>query len=327
MIALFSCTESRISMNQLFSFRSIPLALTVLLGACTLTQPPAPVVSGNGAGYGNNYSAPAAADNNPYGAQPYSPPAATQTAATTPYTPPAAVPAPAPAGGSYTPSYAPVDVNAAQHTVVRGDTVYNIALRYRISQDNLRAWNNLPDNNISVGQVLRVKPAGYTPPAVAANNTQPPTTSVPSGTRTAPPPTASSTPAATPSVAGATRNAAGITWQRPTAGSILTRFGGNEKGINFGGNLGQPVVAAADGKVVYSGAGLRGYGNLIIIQHNQTYLTAYGHNQRLLVREGQTVRRGQSIATMGNSDSSRVQLHFELRKDGRPVDPAQYIPN
>ncbi|MFC2353470.1 murein hydrolase activator EnvC family protein, partial [Eikenella halliae] len=119
----------------------------------------------------------------------------------------------------------------------------------------------------------------------------------------------------------------GITWQRPTAGNILTRFGGSEKGINIGGTAGQPVVAAADGKVVYSGSGLRGYGNLIIVQHNQTYLTAYGHNQRLLVREGQTVRRGQSIATMGNSDSQRVQLHFELRKNGQPVDPLQYIPN
>ncbi|MFC2613046.1 MAG: LysM peptidoglycan-binding domain-containing protein, partial [Eikenella corrodens] len=167
-------------MNQLFTFRTLPLALTVFLGACALTQPPAPVVSGNGAGYGGNT---AAADNNPYGAQPYSPPAATQAANTTPYSPPATAPAPytppaasaAPAGGSgYTPSYAPVDVNAAQHTVVRGDTVYNIALRYRISQDNLRAWNNLSDNNISVGQVLRVKPAGYTPPATA--QTPPPAT-------------------------------------------------------------------------------------------------------------------------------------------------------
>ena len=322
-------------MNQLFTFRTLPLILTIFLGACALTQPPAPVVSGNGAGYGGNT---AAADNNPYGAQPYSPPAATQAANTTPYTPPAAAPAPytppaasaAPAGGSgYTPSYAPVDVNAAQHTVVRGDTVYNIALRYRISQDNLRAWNNLSDNNISVGQVLRVKPAGYTPPATA--QTPPPAT--PPRTTPAPTPTSApsantaATPAATPSVSGSTRSAAGITWQRPTAGNILTRFGGSEKGINIGGTAGQPVVASADGKVVYSGSGLRGYGNLIIVQHNQTYLTAYGHNQRLLVREGQTVRRGQSIATMGNSDSQRVQLHFELRKNGQPVDPLQYIPN
>ncbi|MBH5328164.1 peptidoglycan DD-metalloendopeptidase family protein [Eikenella sp. S3360] len=318
-------------MNQLFTLRSLPLALTVLFGACTLTQPPAPVVSGNGAGYGNNYGGnTAAADSNPYGAQPYTPPGNTQTAADTPYSPPAAAPYNPPANttapaGSYTPSYAPVDVNAAQHTVVRGDTVYNIALRYRISQDNLRAWNNLADNNISVGQVLRVKPAGYTAPTAA--QTQQPATPPRTAPTPTPPANTASTPASTPSVSGATRSASGITWQRPTAGSILTRFGGNEKGINFGGNAGQPVVAAADGKVVYSGSGLRGYGNLIIVQHNQTYLTAYGHNQRLLVREGQTVRRGQSIATMGNSDSSRVQLHFELRKNGQPVDPLQYIPN
>ena len=326
-------------MNQLFTFRTLPLILTVFLGACALTQPPAPVVSGNGAGYGNNYGGnTTAADSNPYGAQPYSPPAATQSADTTPYTPPATTSTPytppatsaAPAGGSgYTPSYAPVDPNATQHTVVRGDTVYNIARRYRISQDNLRAWNNLSDNNINIGQVLRVKPAGYTPPATA--QTPPPAT--PPRTTPAPAPTpapsanTAATPAATPSVSGSTRSAAGITWQRPTAGNILTRFGGSEKGINIGGTAGQPVVAAADGKVVYSGSGLRGYGNLIIVQHNQTYLTAYGHNQRLLVREGQIVRRGQSIATMGNSDSQRVQLHFELRKNGQPVDPLQYIPN
>lgn len=310
MIALFYEHRKPHPMKQSLTFRILPLA--AFLGACSLTQPPAPVVSGNGAGYGNNYGGnTAATDSNPYGAQPYSPPAA-------------------PAGGSgYTPSYAPVDPNAARHTVVRGDTVYNIARRYRISQDNLRAWNNLSDNNINIGQVLRVKPAGYTPPATA--QTPPPAT--PPRTTPAPAPTpapssnTASAPAATPSVSGSTRSAAGITWQRPTAGNILTRFGGSEKGINIGGTAGQPVVAAADGKVVYSGSGLRGYGNLIIVQHNQTYLTAYGHNQRLLVREGQTVRRGQSIATMGNSDSQRVQLHFELRKNGQPVDPLQYIPN
>ena len=137
-------------MNQLFTFRTLPLILTVFLGACSLTQPPAPVVSGNGAGYGNNYGGnTAAADSNPYGAQPYSPPAAIQSADTTPYTPPATTStpytppatsaAPTGSGSGYTPSYAPVDPNATQHTVVRGDTVYNIARRYRISQDNLRA--------------------------------------------------------------------------------------------------------------------------------------------------------------------------------------------
>lgn len=305
--------------------RHSALALAALmLGACSfLSQSPAPVVSGNDAGGSNAPYSPPANPDNPYGAQPYTPPAdqgGTQPYTPAPYTPPAA------SGSGYVPSYAPVDINAAQHTVVRGDTVYNISRRYQISQDNLRAWNGLTDNNISVGQVLRVKPAGYTPPASTQPvQTPPPVQQTPPvqtpPAQTAPPP-AQSQPAA-----GATRSVAGITWQRPAAGSILARFGGAQKGINIGGSLGQPVVAAADGKVVYSGSGLRGYGNLIIIQHNQTYLTAYGHNQRLLVQEGQTVRRGQSIATMGNSDTSRVQLHFELRKDGQPVDPLQYLPN
>lgn len=315
---------------------SVSAAVLSLLGACSfLSQSPAPVVAGNNSGTGTAapYSPPPA--DNPYGAQPYTPPAAAQTPA--PYTPPAQSapysPPPAAGGSGYVPSYAPVDINAAQHTVVRGDTVYNISRRYQISQDNLRAWNNIVDNNIHVGQVLRVKPAGYVTPAASrqpAAVTPPPTASGTATTApavTTPPPVTTAPTSAPASVSGATRSVAGITWQRPTAGSVLARFGGAQKGINIGGNLGQPVVAAADGKVVYSGSGLRGYGNLIIVQHNQTYLTAYGHNQRLLVREGQSVRRGQSIATMGNSDTNRVQLHFELRKDGQPVDPLLYLPN
>ena len=92
------------------------------------------------------------------------------------------------------------------------------------------------------------------------------------------------------------------------------------------GNLGDPVLAAADGRVVYSGAGLRGYGNLIILKHNNTYLTAYAHNQTLLVKEDQTVRKGQKIAEMGNSDADRIKLHFELRRQGKPVDPLKFLP-
>ena len=95
--------------------------------------------------------------------------------------------------------------------------------------------------------------------------------------------------------------------------------------MDIGGNTGQPVVAAADGKVVYAGSGLRGYGNLVIIQHNSSFLSAYGHNQRLLVNEGQNVKRGQTIAQMGNTDANRTQLHFEVRQNGKPVNPATYI--
>ena len=98
------------------------------------------------------------------------------------------------------------------------------------------------------------------------------------------------------------------------------------KGVDLAGNLGDPVLAAADGRVVYSGAGLRGYGNLIILKHNNTYLTAYAHNQTLLVKEDQTVRKGQKIAEMGNSDADRIKLHFELRRQGKPVDPLKFLP-
>jgi lipoprotein NlpD len=98
------------------------------------------------------------------------------------------------------------------------------------------------------------------------------------------------------------------------------------KGIDIGGNAGDAVLAAAEGKVVYAGSGLRAYGNLIILKHNNTYLTAYAHNQTLLVKEDQTVKKGQKIAEMGNSDADRVKLHFEVRKQGKPVDPTKYMP-
>jgi lipoprotein NlpD len=98
------------------------------------------------------------------------------------------------------------------------------------------------------------------------------------------------------------------------------------KGLAITGKLGDPVLAAADGRVVYAGSGLRGYGNLVIVKHNATYLTAYAHNQTLLVKDDQPVRRGQKIAEMGSSDAERVQLHFEIRRQGKPVDPAKLLP-
>lgn len=308
------------------AFYAVPAALALLVGACT-TQQPAPVVAGTSGGGS------AASSSNPYGATPYEPNAGNNPAESAPYTPPASQSYPAAASGGYIPSNAPVDINAATHTVVRGDTVYNIAKRYQITQDNLRAWNNMADNTISVGQVLRVKPAGYTAPAgsaaTSAARTQPPAaSSVTPNVPSTPQANTSrvATPATTPTVStGGVRNTGGITWQRPTAGNVITKFGGTNKGVDIAGNPGQPVVAAADGKVVYAGSGLRGYGNLVIIQHSPTFLSAYGHNQSLLVNEGQTVKRGQTIAKMGNSDASRTQLHFEVRQNGKPVNPANYV--
>ena len=119
-----------------------------------------------------------------------------------------------------------------------------------------------------------------------------------------------------------------MNWLWPAPGQVLAGFDDarNVKGLAIAGKAGDPVMAAADGRVVYAGSGLRGYGNLIIVKHNATYLTAYAHNQALLVKEDQAVRRGQKIAEMGSSDADRVQLHFEIRRLGKPVDPARLLP-
>jgi len=119
-----------------------------------------------------------------------------------------------------------------------------------------------------------------------------------------------------------------LNWQWPAGGAVASGFeDGRSKGIAILGKAGDPVLAAADGRVVYAGAGLRGYGNLVIVKHNNTYLTAYAHNQTLLVKDDQAVRRGQKIAEMGSSDADRVQLHFEIRRQGKPVDPTRLLPS
>ena len=123
------------------------------------------------------------------------------------------------------------------------------------------------------------------------------------------------------------RSAQGWAW--PANGMLIGKFSSNgslNKGIDIAGELGQPVLAAADGAVVYAGSGLRGYGELVIIKHSDAYVSAYGHNRRLLVREGQQVKVGQHIAEMGSTGADRVKLHFEIRRQGKPVDPLQYLP-
>jgi len=118
-----------------------------------------------------------------------------------------------------------------------------------------------------------------------------------------------------------------LPWIWPARGQLIGTFSeGGSKGVDIAGKLGDPVIAAADGKIVYSGTGLRGYGKLVIIKHNTTYLSAYAHNQAILVKEGQSVARGQKIAEMGNSDADQVKLHFEVRRQGKPVDPLKYLP-
>ncbi|PIT61811.1 peptidoglycan-binding protein LysM [Snodgrassella alvi] len=289
--------------------------LVLALSACTLfKQPAAPIEQGGS----DTATGTATTADNPYGAAPYTPPANTA---------PAYTPAAVGTSTGYVGNYSPVDINAATHTVQRGDTVYNISKRYQITQDNLRSWNNILENEIKVGQVLRVKPAGYVAPA--GSTTTATTVTAPVQTPNTTTTTSTTTTTTSTSKTGSTggvRSVSGIEWQRPTSGNILQGYGSSSKGIDYGGNAGQPILAAASGKVVYAGNGLRGYGNLIIVQHNQTYLTAYGNNQNILVKEGQQVKRGQQIATMGNTDAKRTQLHFELRENGQPQDPNRFLP-
>jgi lipoprotein NlpD len=204
------------------------------------------------------------------------------------------------------------------YTVKPGDTLIRIGMDNGQSWRDIIRWNKLDNPNlIETGQVLRVAPPA--PEVVVAR----PATS---STATAPMPAASAptAPAVTPAAPSAAEDA--ISFQWPARGNLISGFDESKnKGLDIGGKVGDPVLAAADGRVVYAGSGLRGYGNLIILKHNNTYLTAYAHNQTLLVKEDQVIKRGQKIAEMGNSDADQVKLHFEIRRQGKPVDPAKYL--
>ena len=216
------------------------------------------------------------------------------------------------------------------YTVKPGDTMTRIALESGQSSKDIARWSSVENpNKIEVGQVLRVVPPvpSSMSSASAAGSAGVVTLPVTQGTVTAtgnaaPPSSTTVTPV---QVGGGDDD---VAWIWPTSGGpVLAGFDEvKNKGLDIGGAIGDPIVAAADGRVVYVGAGLRGYGNLIILKHNNTYLTAYAHNKSLLVVEDQAVRKGQKIAEMGNSDADRVKLHFEVRRQGKPVDPAKYLP-
>jgi len=241
------------------------------------------------------------------------------------------------------------------YTVRPGDTLFRIALESGQGWRDLQTWNSIANPNIlEVGQVLRVQPpvngapgtaavTAITTPGVVARPLGAADGSAPVGSAAAPATgnevastgaagtTAAATAApATSAPAAAPVPASGdeLAFIWPAQGPVLATFdeSRNSKGVSIGGRIGDPVLAAADGRVVYAGAGLRGYGNLVILKHNNTYLTAYAHNQALLVREDQAVRQGQRIAEMGSSDTDRVKLHFEVRRLGKPVDPLQHLP-
>jgi len=229
------------------------------------------------------------------------------------------------------------------YRVKPGDTLYRIALENGQSFRDVAAWNNLTNpNQIEVDQLLRVVPPGASngvasaPPGVVAapmpggaapgpQATMPPMYGSGASAGSPPPVAAVPPPQANGGDMAAAPGSIALAW--PVRGPVLNSFDDSKnKGINIGGAAGDPIKAAADGRVVYAGNGLRGYGNLIIIKHNATFLTAYAHNRALMVKEGDAVTKGQKIAEMGNTDSDRVMLHFEVRRDGKPVDPLKYLP-
>jgi lipoprotein NlpD len=202
------------------------------------------------------------------------------------------------------------------HTVGRGETLYSIARSTGTEMKNLASWNNIPPPyTIKPGQKLRLAPPGQSAPASAPDKIS------------AKPPEKEKS-AAVPARRAAAPSAKFGPWSWPAEGNLLGRFtaNGSSKGIDIGGRRGQAVVAAAPGSVVYQGSGLRGYGRLIIIKHNADFLSAYAHCDKIHVKEGNLIKRGQKIAEMGSSGTDRVKLHFEIRYRGSPVDPLNYLP-
>ncbi|MEJ2360392.1 MAG: peptidoglycan DD-metalloendopeptidase family protein [Gammaproteobacteria bacterium] len=208
------------------------------------------------------------------------------------------------------------------HIVEKGETLYSIAFAYGEDVRTVARWNHIrPPYTIYPNQKLRLSP----PPR---------RTSVthPASARAAPPPVhARIKRRVTIKNANSSKHVTDqkISWQWPTNGKIISTYSATDvgkKGINIAGKLGQPIYAAASGEVVYSGDGLRGYGRLIIIKHNDAFFTAYAHNRRILVKDDQRVKKGQHIADMGSTEADRPMLHFEVRRDGKPVDPLKYLP-
>lgn len=243
-----------------------------------------------------------------------------------------------------------------KYIVQPGDSLYSISWMYGLDYRQIAQDNHIASPyHIRTGQKLRLRPqssnlttsttnATVTPavaqqPVAAAPTkvtTTTPSATTPTSVQNKPPIVTDNTTAtiatttliATPPL-GATAKVAGITWTWPAQGKIVNGFAPTNlnRGVDIAGKLGNPIVAAAAGRVVYAGNGLRGYGLLIIIKHNDEYLSAYAHNQKLLVKEGQTVRLGQQIATLGASEAKSPVLHFEIRLSGKPIDPLKYLPS
>ena len=193
------------------------------------------------------------------------------------------------------------------HIVRRGETLFSIAWRYGKDPQELARWNRLGDGSlIHPGDVIYLSRSSAVAAAPRSGSSPPAPKTLPRVPMQPPPP-----------------------WTWPTSGRVSVEFGGKPgtgTGILIDGKAGQPITAAASGRVVYAGSGLIGYGQLIIVKHNDTYLSAYGYNASLLVKEGEAIKKGQRIATMGEGPERKARLHFEIRRNGEPVNPRQFLP-
>ena len=250
------------------------------------------------------------------------------------------------------------------YVIQKGDTLYSIAFEYGLDYREVAAQNNIENPAaIKIGQQIKLLPSeegveerprmeikplapATSTPVMIIKKDEPKVVKLPYSEQAvaqiermqqepgqpALPATAVAVVVAIPVVKPPQEDAAAgaddsLEWGMPTKGKVIGEFSesANRKGVDIAGNKGQPVLASAAGKVVYSGSGLRGYGKLVIIKHNKTFLSAYAHNEQILVKEGQSVTKGQQIAEMGSTDTDQVKLHFEIRKLGKPVDPAKFL--
>jgi lipoprotein NlpD len=250
------------------------------------------------------------------------------------------------------------EAHNGQYVAQAGDTLYSIALAFGQDHRDIARWNGLDETaQVRVGQVLRVAPPAGDDAGAPVAEAVPVPVSPSSAVETrslAPAETAAPAPGAPPVEAGTAAPGAAAAppaaaavppaaaaappdkapdvqpeavWAWPSSGKLLERFDETSKGIDIGGNVGDPVTAANDGQVVYSGNGLRGYGKLVIIKHTDEFVSAYAHNNEVLVTQGQAVKRGQHIADLGMTDAPTPRLHFEIRRRGKPVDPMTYLPS
>ncbi len=210
------------------------------------------------------------------------------------------------------------------YTVSRGDTLYSIAWRYGLDFKSLARLNGIDSRYlIYPGQKLRLKGQSVASTSSSRSSGTKSSAAVQTSS-TASRPKSTAKPLPAPAVASGD-----IQWRWPTQGRLIGSYSSGSspnKGIDLAGNTGDPVYAAASGTVVYAGSGLLGYGNLVILNHNRQYLSAYAHNSRILVKESDSVKVGDKIAELGNTGANRPMLHFEIRRDGKPVNPLQYLP-